>query len=167
LRKSTDWFKSWLPTKEQLIKNRWLYFLRRKMHKAHLWDFGQSAVVRAVMIGIFMCMMPMPFQMIPAAILAFVFRANLILSVGLVWISNPFTMVPMWYVAYLLGCSLWGEVPLFQQENLTWSEMFLHSYAIYLPMLTGGIVIGLVAGSTSALIVWLIYKLKDYLRRSV
>jgi uncharacterized protein (DUF2062 family) len=41
-----------------------------------------------------------------AAVAAFYFRANLPISVALVWITNPLTMPPMFYFAYIVG--LWA-----------------------------------------------------------
>ncbi len=36
-------------------------------------------------------------------------RVNLPLSVALVWLSNPLTMPPLFYGAYLVGCQLLGQ----------------------------------------------------------
>jgi uncharacterized protein (DUF2062 family) len=46
---------------------------------------------------------PLPFQMVIAAVLAIYFNANLPISVALVWITNPVTWLPMYYVAYKVG----------------------------------------------------------------
>ena len=45
---------------------------------------------------------------------AVVFRANLPLSVAGVWISNPITMPPMMYFAYLFGNKLLGLNPTYE-----------------------------------------------------
>lgn len=55
-----------------------------------------------------------------AAAFAIPFRVNLPLSIATVWLTNPFTMTPIFYGAYLIGASVIG-VP--QQEfefNLSW-----------------------------------------------
>lgn len=65
----------------------------------------------AVAVGLFFAWVPMPIQMLMAAAAAIMFRTNMALSVGLVWISNPFTIPPMFYFAYLVGTWVIGEPP--------------------------------------------------------
>ena len=43
-----------------------------------------------------------------AAAFAIVFRVNLPLSVATVWITNPLTMPPIFYAAYLVGVKILG-----------------------------------------------------------
>jgi uncharacterized protein len=49
-----------------------------------------------------MMYMPPIGQMFMAAAAAIVLRVNLPISVALVWITNPLTIPPMFYFAYLL-----------------------------------------------------------------
>ncbi|WP_119343143.1 DUF2062 domain-containing protein [Facilibium subflavum] len=149
--------RKFFPTKEELKTHKWLRFLHAHMHHDFLWHFGQSELSRAAVIGVFMAMMPMPFQMIPAAILALVLRANIIVSVGLVWLSNPVTMLPMLYGAYVFGCWLYGVVPVFHEESLAWHEMFTHMHQIFVPLITGCVIIGLAGGSLLGSIIWLVF----------
>ena len=48
-------------------------------------------------------------------------RVNLPLSVALVWLSNLFTMPPMFYGAYLTGCQLQGNPPGNIEIEFTWA----------------------------------------------
>ena len=79
-------------------------------------------------IGMFWGFAPMPFQMIPATFFCWVMRANLPSALVCVWISNPLTYAPIFYVEYLVGASLFADsMPLqwadFQNsENI--KEMF-------------------------------------------
>jgi hypothetical protein len=66
-------------------------------------------VAKAFAIGLFCMWLPIPFQSILAAILAVFFRANLPLTVVLVFITNPITMPPMLYAAYELGAMIIGH----------------------------------------------------------
>ena len=152
---STKW--RFLPKKETIKKHKWLKFLHRHMHHQFLWHFGRQESVKACIIGGIMCMMPMPFQMIPATILAFIFRANLIITIAVVWISNPITTLPMMYGAYLLGCWIYGEVPIFHQQDLTWHEVMINLHTIFLPLITGAVIIGLLGGVALAIIVWILF----------
>ena len=62
------------------------------MHDTKLWGFKRTSVARGCAIGLFCCMIPMPLQMLLAAAIALVWKANIPLSVALVWVSNPLTM---------------------------------------------------------------------------
>ena len=46
--------------------------------------------------------------MLSAALLAILFRVNLPVSVILTWYTNPFTIVPLYYIAYKLGMFVTG-----------------------------------------------------------
>ncbi len=55
-------------------------------------------------IGVFVAMTPtMGIQMVTAAAIAAAFRANKILSMAAVWISNPVTMVQIYYLNWRVG----------------------------------------------------------------
>ena len=82
--------------------NKYLRFiLKRVGHKPYLWEFNRREVVMATWIGVFWAMVPMPFQMIPAVIMSVVFRANILVAIAWVWLSNPFTMLPIFYFEYI------------------------------------------------------------------
>ncbi len=53
-------------------------------------------------------MLPIPFQMVVAALGARLARCNLALSVGLVWVTNPLTMPLIFYINYRIGTFLLG-----------------------------------------------------------
>jgi len=54
-------------------------------------------------VGLFCAFVPLPIQMLLAAAAAIIFRVNLPISVGLVWITNPVTIPPMFYFCYKVG----------------------------------------------------------------
>lgn len=151
-----QWLRQKLPTEQALKNHRSLRFLHKHLHHNHLWRFDRSSVPCALLIGIFMSFMPMPFQMIPAAILAVICRANLILSVALVWISNVFTMPFM-----LLGCYHLGKWLLNSQApeltQFSFEYLFAQLQWIWAPLLLGSIVAGLAFGILAYLMAKLIY----------
>lgn len=160
LSKPKRWLQWKLPSEEALKQHKHLRFLNRYLHNSHLWRFDRHAVPRAFLIGIYMSLMPIPFQMIPAAILAILCRANLILSVALVWISNPLTMPFMLFGCYHIGKWLLNS----QSPELTsysFSYLINQLQLIWAPMLLGCVVAGLFFGVLGYIITKIIWIFVD------
>lgn len=75
-------------------------------------DDSPERIARGLALGIFIGYLPvMGIQMFLAWAAAALFRANKVVAVLCVWISNPFTVVPVYYPCYLLGRWLFGLSP--------------------------------------------------------
>ena len=97
-----------VPTREALEHNRWLRPFARGVLRADLWRFHRRSVPRAIALGFFLGVL-VPFaHSFFAALLAVVLRANVPVAVAATWISNPFTWIVMWPLAYRLGKLLLG-----------------------------------------------------------
>jgi uncharacterized protein len=94
-----------VPDPEVISKNKNLQFLGDKLHDPNLWHINRRSIAAAVAIGLFFAWAPTPTQMAFAAAAAIYFRANLLVSVATVWVTNPVTMPPLFYFAYRVG--LW------------------------------------------------------------
>ena len=81
--------------------------------------------------------MPVPFQMVLAAGAAIWLRTNLPLSVALVWITNPVTIPPMFYLAYSVGTWIVGAPITEFNFELTMDWLFHELAAIWKPFLVG------------------------------
>lgn len=90
-------FKRYMPTPDSIKGNKSLRFLGKLIHDPNLWHLNRHSVARAMAIGLFWAMIPMPMQMLAAAAVAIPLRANLPISIGLVWLTNPITMPPIFY----------------------------------------------------------------------
>lgn len=100
--------KKWTPDPAKLKAHRHLHFFGDTLHASFLWQFNRGNVAKACAIGFFCMWIPVPFQTVLAAAGAVFFRANLPVSVALVFITNPLTMPPMFYFCYKLGTLLLG-----------------------------------------------------------
>ncbi|MFO1418993.1 MAG: DUF2062 domain-containing protein [Methylotetracoccus sp.] len=102
--------KRYLPERHKISEIKGLKFLGDKLHRPNLWHLNRRSVSRAFAAGLWaMYTPPLPWQQIIAAILAIYFDANLPIAVALVWITNPLTWVPLYYVAYLVGTMVMGQ----------------------------------------------------------
>jgi len=101
--------KKYMPDPEKLKQQKSLQFLGDRLHEPNLWHLNRRSVSLAFAIGLFAAWIPTPGQMAIAAVIAFYFRANLPISVALVWITNPVTMPPMFYFAYMVGLKSLGQ----------------------------------------------------------
>ena len=97
--------KKYMPSPESIKEHKHLTFLGDKLHDPNLWHLNRRSVAAAFAVGLMVAWIPTPGQMVIAAVFALYFRANLPISVALVWVTNPLTMPPMFYFAYRLG--LW------------------------------------------------------------
>jgi hypothetical protein len=104
-----NFLKRYMPDPHKIREHRSLAFLGDLLHDPGLWHMNRRSVSGAFAVGLFFAWVPVPFQMALAAMAAIPFRVNLPISVALVWTTNPFTMPPMFYGAYLLGTQILGR----------------------------------------------------------
>ncbi|MCJ8169116.1 DUF2062 domain-containing protein [Atopomonas sediminilitoris] len=113
--------KRYLPNPDAIKSNKSLRFLGKAIHDPNLWHLNRHSVARAMAIGLFWAMIPMPMQMAVAAVFALFFRANLPISAALVWLTNPLTMPPIFYCSYKAGAWLLDTPPLVFPDELDWA----------------------------------------------
>jgi len=139
--------QKYIPEPEKIRKMKGLGVLAKWLGNPSLWHIHRHSVSMAFLIGLFWMAFPMPFQMIAAALFAIVLRANLPLSIILVWISNPITMGPIFYFNYLIGALILGETAQATLHFELTFEWILGTLGdIWLPLYLGSVVVGLVLG---------------------
>ena len=113
--------KRFMPDPALIREHKSLRFLGTLLHDPNLWHLNRHSVARAMAVGIFAAFIPMPFQMLLAAFLAINVRSNMPISVGLVWLTNPITMPPVFYCTYQLGAWLMNVPARTLPDELTWN----------------------------------------------
>lgn len=153
--------KKWIPDPKKLLKIKGFNSIAHWFQDPNLWHLNRNSVAKAFFIGPFWSAIPMPWQMVVAAISAVMVRANLPLSIVLVWISNPFTMAPLWYFNYRVGSLLLGERA---NESLhfvmSWDWIFHTFTVIWQPLLLGSFVVGLALGSIGYLGIHVLWRIQ-------
>ena len=81
----------------------WWQALTRRIGNRALWIPCRDTVAAGLAIGLFFSMMLMPFQMIPAAIIAMRFRVNVPFALAGCWVTNPLSTPPVLYGQFRLG----------------------------------------------------------------
>ena len=81
----------------------WWKALTRRIGDRTLWIPCRDTVAAGLSIGLFFSMMLMPFQMIPAAIIAMIMRVNVPFAMAACWVTNPLTLPPVLYGQFRLG----------------------------------------------------------------
>lgn len=85
----------------------WFAIAARKRY--YLWSFRPEQAVPALQVGCILTLLPIYGLQIPLAlVLAFLLRANLPILAGLQLITNPFTVLPIWYALYQIGRTALG-----------------------------------------------------------
>ena len=75
--------KRYMPDPNSIREHKSLRFLGSLLHDPNLWHLNRHSVARAMGIGLFAALMPMPLQMLLAAVLAIWVRANMPIAVSL------------------------------------------------------------------------------------
>lgn len=97
-----------MPDHGAVRDNRWLAPFRNSLLHPRLWHLNRHSVAGGVAVGLFCGLIPGPFQMLGAAICAVIFRINLPLALVTTLYTNPFTIVPLYLLAYAIGNLLLG-----------------------------------------------------------
>lgn len=118
-------------------------------------SINRKSVSRGVLVGLFWAFIPMPMQMLAVVAVTPFLRFNVPVAISMVWLSNPFTMPPMYYIEYLTGNFLLGkEGPSDIEITMKWfSENWDN---IIIPLYTGAAFYSI---AVSSLIYFLINRL--------
>lgn len=138
--------KRYLPDHKLIKEQKALSIFGTLLHDANLWHLNRKSACGAFGIGLFYAFWPVPFQMWLAAATAIPMRVNLPLSVATVWITNPFTMPPIFYTAYLVGTLIIGTPTQNFEFELSWQWVVNSLETIGPAFLVGCAVCAVVAG---------------------
>ena len=140
-------FKRYMPDPTSIREHKSLRFLGRLLHDPNLWHLNRHSVSRAMGIGLFAAFMPIPLQMLLAAMLAIAVRGNMPIGVSLVWLTNPVTMPPVFYCSYQIGAWLMQLPPRHLPPELSWEWISGQLSTLWQPFLLGSVVAGIVFGT--------------------
>ena len=149
--------KKFVPEAHSIRGSGPLRWLGDFLHDSRIWQFNRKSIANACALGMFAMWIPVPLQMLFAAIIALPLRANLPIAIALVWVTNPITIPPMFFLAYLFGA--WVLNRELQEVEFEISVEWLTESLgmIWEPFLLGCLmlgVIGSIIGYTLVHLVW-------------
>lgn len=171
-------FRRYLPKHETLQENRWLHHLGSSITHPALWHLNRRSAAGGVAVGLFCGLIPGPLQMPGAACFAILFRVNLPLSLITTLYTNPFTLIPLYFVAFEIGQWVTGESnPFIPPPEFKFSEwhQWLHttgSWALGLgkPLGIGLVLLACILSLTGYILVrlaWRIHLVRAWKRRKI
>jgi uncharacterized protein (DUF2062 family) len=159
-----------VPDHNKIKQHKNLQFLGDRLHSPNLWHINRRSISAAFAIGLFFAWVPTPTQMAFAAAAAVYFEANLLISVVLVWITNPLTMPPLYYFAYRVGLWFLGGDATVETSEFSVERLWNGFGDIIGPFLFGCLILGVVcsvAGYIGMNTFWRYYVRKKWAHRSL
>jgi uncharacterized protein (DUF2062 family) len=153
-------FKMLMPSPATLRRYGSISILGEWIYEGNLWHINRYSTSMAFFVGLFLAFIPIPGQMLLAALAAVLLRCNLPVSVGLVFITNPLTAPAIFYLAYQVG-SLLMDTPLRDLQfdfSVTWLRDQLE--IVWRPLLLGCLVCGLFFGSVGYFVVNMLWRVR-------
>jgi len=96
-------FRKYLPSHESVRQNRHIARFGGFLRHPNLWHLNRHSVAGGIAVGLFSGLVPGPFQMLIAALIAVPLRVNLPVALATTLYTNPFTIGPLYVLAYLIG----------------------------------------------------------------
>lgn len=106
---------------------------------------NRRMVSKAVFIGLFIAFIPMPMQMLAVVAVMPFTRFNVPIAIAMCWLSNPFTMPPMYYMEYLTGSFILGTEVEPVQMTVEWFSENIGK--IFVPLYVGTAVYSILGSS--------------------
>jgi hypothetical protein len=128
-----------------------------------IWKWNKKTISRAFAIGLFFAFLPLPMHTLLVAIFAVVFSANILLSILVVWINNPITMVPFYFFTYKLGALIMG-IEMDPEFQFTLSYLMENFGNATVAFWIGGLITSIITSLIGYFSIILIYKYKAYKR---
>ena len=148
-----------MPDRAEIHANRYLKPFARILDDPHIFHLTRRSAAGGVAAGAFIAFLPVPGHMLLATIAAIWLRVNLPLALALVWITNPLTMGPVFYLEYRLGAAILDKP--FQHIDFEMTLAWFSGTAleIWPSLIVGGLIFAVSTSTVAYLLIKLLWRL--------
>lgn len=136
-----------LPDIHSILSDNRLRWIGLGLKDSDLFHLNRRSVSMAFGVGLFTAFIPLPGQLLIAALFALALRCNLPITMALVFISNPVTVPPLALLCYQVGALVLGKPEATFNPQFTWEWLSTQGASLIPPLLTGSLLIGSGAGA--------------------
>jgi uncharacterized protein (DUF2062 family) len=135
--------RRWFPTAQTLQDTRGFGWLSHYLYQhPMLWVMHRRGVARGVALGIAIGVFPLPLQMPAAMLAAVLLKGNVAAAAAATWLTNPFTMAPIWALSAYLGSFVVKQrqpiTPVFPPADWLWASPTTWPSAIWEQIVSWG-----------------------------
>lgn len=126
-------FRKYTPSVHKIREVRALQLFGDALFHPSLWHLNRRSAAGGVAVGLFCGLIPGPLQILGAAIACLVLRVNLPVAIVATLYTNPFTIVPLYLVAYKIGSfalGAGGGTPADPPPEWDWTALMASAEAI-------------------------------------
>jgi uncharacterized protein len=165
--------RNWFPSRESLVRSRWLSPLAHHFQDERLWRMERGSVARGVAIGVFFGLLLPLAQFLFAVAFAIWLRGHVAVAAAATFVTNPLTFAPLYWLAHRLGSTLLGRSRVEANAHATLVEAQVEASAAAqgwlsatweavlnagAPLLLGLAVLAVAGALLGFLLVWLLWR---------
>ena len=149
-----------LPNINKLLDRPPLQWIKSLAKDPNLFHLNRHSVSLGVAVGIFCAFLPLPGQTLIAVLLCYLVGANLPLGIILIWISNPVTIPPIFFLTYQVGCLLLNTETAQFSAQMDWQWFKSLANDVLKPLLVGSLFCGSIMAIFSYVSVFYLWRWK-------
>jgi uncharacterized protein (DUF2062 family) len=165
--------KRWFPTREKMVRSRWLAPVAHHFHDDRLWQMDRGSIARGVAIGLFFGLLLPLAQFLFAVAFAIWLRGHVAVAAAATFVTNPLTFAPLYWLAHRIGSALLGQSRTQAEAGAAMVEAQAHATAasegwfnatweavVYAgaPLVVGLAVMAVIGALIGFSVVWLLWR---------
>ena len=120
---------------------------------------NRKSVAGGLWVGLFIAFTPIPGHTVLAILAALLLRVNIPVAAVAVWVTNPLTVVPVFYLAYRLGCAMMIIPVQSFPEEFSWNWVTTEFIDIWKPLWFGSLILATSIASTGYILISVVWRL--------